>query len=88
MIVKTKTVEPSWKEDFRTAVKQAGYSENDFEVSETEDDFPSGERVSITGTVFVTFKKTGISRTFQSGNRTAWVVDFEKDLRAEVFTKG
>jgi len=34
----------------------------------------------------VTRKKSGISRSYRAGDDgTAWVVDFEKDLRAGVF---
>ena len=85
MIVKR--IEPSEDEDFKSAIRQAGYSESDFEIVETEDDYPSGAIVPITGSVTVTFVKTGVKRTYDSGHGTAWVVAFEKDLRAGLFTE-
>jgi hypothetical protein len=69
---------------FYLALERAGYAAGDFEVFRNED-VPSGRVGPITGTVMVRSRKTGIEHTYRVGYGTAWVVDFEKDLRAGNF---
>jgi hypothetical protein len=73
-------------EDFNSAIEKAGYARDDFEVS-GEDSFPDRGVGPITGTVTVTYKKTGLQCTYKAGHGTAWVFGFENDLKTGAFKK-
>lgn len=72
-------------EDFQTALRRAGYEQGDFELSETEDSFPTQGVGAITGTVTVKNKKTAAERSYAAGHATAWVIAFARDLHGGVF---
>jgi hypothetical protein len=77
-------------EDFHNALRRAGYSSEDFELSEQEEEprpAAPGGVFYMRGTATVTSKKTGISRTYAAGHGTAWVNTFEENLRARLFEK-
>ena len=78
-------IDESELEDFRAALREHGYTENDFELSEQKDPLPSQGITPVTGTVTVRNKKSGIEHTYESGHGTAWVVAFAEDLKAHRF---
>jgi len=80
-------VSSSEKEDFNSALKRAGHAPEDFEISQKEDPLPAQGVGPITGKVTVRNRKTGAERTYPAGYGTAWVVDFEGELRAGTFTR-
>ena len=78
-------IDESELDDFRAVLREHGYTENDFELSEQKDPLPSQGVAPVTGTVTVRSKKSGIEHTYESGHNTAWVVAFEEDLKAHRF---
>lgn len=75
----------SEKQDFWAIVTGAGYSQNAFDLNETEHQPTNIERYAVTGTVEVTRKSTGVSRQYSAGHATAWLQTFEADLRDHAF---
>ena len=75
---------PSEKDEFHGALERAGHAKDDFDISEKEN-FPSRGVGRITGTVTIRNRKTGIARAYRVGWGTAWVVEFDKDLRGGIF---
>ena len=72
----------SEREDFVQCIVAADLSVVDFELTEQEDK-PSTIGVAVwTGTVTVTYKPTGISRTYEV---STWSANFEDDLKSNVF---
>jgi len=79
-------VSVSEKEDFDNALKEHGHASEDFALSQSEDPYPAQGIGPLTGEVTVRNNKTGVARTYAAGHGTAWVVAFEEELRAGVFT--
>lgn len=77
-------VSESERQDFWGTVVGAGFSEDDFDLKENEDK-PTGSIYAITGTVTVGRKSTGVSRQYSAGHATAWLEDFDAELRGRVF---
>lgn len=75
----------SERQDFAAVVLQFGYSLSDFELTECEDKPLTYPLYVITGTVTVRRRSTGVARTYRAGNATAWLADFEADLRGRIF---
>lgn len=71
--------------DFRGALKEHGYSEDDFELSSQQDPLPAGAIAPIKGRVTVKRKQTGVERTYEAGHGTAWVAAFATDLATNRF---
>jgi len=75
-------------DDYEALLEEFGYEEEDFE-RRVKELIPSA--VSSIGVypvrekVTITCKRTGVSRTYQGGDRTAWVYAFRVDLKAGVF---
>ncbi len=75
-------IHDSEREDFVQCIVAADLSVVDFELTEQEDE-PSTIGVAVwTGTVTVTYKPTGISRTYEV---STWSANFEDDLKSNVF---
>lgn len=72
-------------EDFRTVLKEHGYSEDDFGLSSQQDPLPAGTVAPVTGKVTVRKRQTGVERTYEAGHGTAWVTAFAQDLAANRF---
>ncbi len=69
-------------EDFDAAILQAGFEVDDISVVDLEDE-PRAIGVAVwAGTVTVTYKPTGISRTYEV---STWSANFEDDLKSNVF---
>ena len=77
-------IDETEREDFEAAVIKFGFSVDDFELSELED-ASLGAIYAVTGTVTVTRRGTKKSKTYRAGDATAWVSEFEDDLRRGVF---
>jgi hypothetical protein len=73
------------KQDFWAVVVNAGFSKEDFNLKEIEDKPKNIGIYAITGTVSVGRASTGVSRQYSAGHATAWLVDFEAELRGHVF---
>ncbi len=75
-------IHDSEREDFVQYIVADNLNVVDFELTEQEDQ-PRTIGVAVwTGTVTVTYKPTGISRTYEVSTRSA---DFEDDLKSNVF---
>ena len=75
----------SERQDFWATVVSAGFSKEDFNLKEIEDKPTNIGIYAITGTVIVGRTSTGVSRQYSVGHATAWLVDFEAELRGHVF---
>ncbi len=77
---------PTEMEDFNRILAGHGYTKDDFELTDQEDPGPaSGETAPRTGHVTVKHRESGVERTYKAGYGTAWVVEFENDLKAKAF---
>ncbi len=75
-------IHDSEREDFVQCIVAAKLNVVDFELTEQEDE-PRTVGVAVwAGTVTVTYKPTGISRTYKV---STWSADFEDDLKSNVF---
>ena len=75
-------IHDSEREDFVQCIVAANLNVVDFELTEQEDE-PRAIGVAVwTGTVTMTNKPTGISRTYEV---STWLADFEDDLKSNVF---
>ncbi len=75
-------IHDSEREDFVQYIVAANLNVVDFELTEQEDK-PRTVGVAVwAGTVTVTCKPTGISRTYEV---STWSADFEDDLKSNVF---
>ena len=81
--------EDSEIKEFETAVTEAGLVPSDFELT-VDGEWVlalSGHFTKI-GNMTVTRKKNGVSRKYHAGgNSTAWVVEFQEDLRSGIFRR-
>jgi hypothetical protein len=68
-------------DEVELALEKCGYQEDVFAFVVTEiGSPPTSDRIS--STVQVTHKANGKTRTYNSGDRTAWAVEFESDLKS------
>ncbi len=75
-------IHDSERDDFVQCIVAAKLNVVDFELTEQEDE-PRAIGVAVwTGTVTVTYKPTGILRTYEV---STWSADFEDDLKSNVF---
>ncbi len=75
-------IHDSEREYFVRCIVAANLSVDDFELTEQEDK-PRTLGVAVwAGTVTVTYKPTGISRTYEV---STWSANFEDDLKSNVF---
>ncbi len=75
-------IHDSEREDFVQYVVAANLNVVDFELTEQEDEIRTIGVAVWTGTAKVTYKPTGISRTY---GVSTWLADFEDDLKSNVF---
>jgi len=71
--------------DFKHCIDAADLYINDFEL--TERPHPDGPKEGYfpTGMVTVTYKPTGIARTYHAAGVSTWSTQFERDLKDNVF---
>jgi len=72
-------------EDYKAILRKHGYSEEDFELSEIENSTEVWGIQPVTGKVIITNIKSGIEKTYKAGHESQWVIDFEDDLKSNVF---
>jgi len=77
-------VSDSEKDDFRSLIAHAGFDVADFELHETEDS-PQTVTYAVRGRVSIKRKSTGAVREYRAGHMTAWLGDFDRDLRGGAF---
>ncbi len=78
-------IDPSELEDFNASLQKYGYTQDDFELSEIENPIKAGGIQPITGQVTIKNKISGVERTYKAGEQTAWVIEFDNDLRRKIF---
>jgi hypothetical protein len=74
-------------DDFRRTVRETGFPIGDFDATETRNQLvPFGDLIQKIAETTVVRKSNRVSRVYQSGdNGTAWVADFERDLKLGTF---
>lgn len=83
--VATWVVEPDEIDDARELIALRGLSADDFEFSQRADPTPNFP-TPITGTITLTRKSNGATKTYTAGHCSDWLVRLEADLKAGVFT--
>lgn len=78
-------IQPSEKQDFYNIIERGGNAKEDFEIVEEDDSYPTHGVGPITRVAKIRNTNTGVERTYRTGHLTAWVVEFERDLKAGVF---
>ena len=78
--------DPTELEDFETALRDEGYSRDDFELTTSKESFPEGRVAVPRGTVTITNTKRNLSKTYPAGGGgTSWPAEFHIDLGKGVF---
>lgn len=72
-------------EDFDAEVKRHGLTRADFDFEEKVRQMTGTDIQPIVGTVKVINRKTGKSRTYNTGHGSTWVAEATDDLDARVF---
>jgi hypothetical protein len=86
-------LEEDERQDFEAAIREAGRNPDDFEITVTEEEPPSGAAIYVPrGSVRVRNRKTGHSFAYKTGQGYSlisggdqWVEDFQKDLNGGKF---
>lgn len=74
-------VNDSERQDFVAIIKAQGFAAEDFELVPTPEP-ATADQYPVRGVVTVRHKKTGAGRDYVCGHGHAWVVEFERDLKA------
>ena len=72
-------------QDFWPAIAAAGYTKDDFELSEIEENPPTSGVYALRGKAVVRRKSTSVTRQYVAGNATTWVADFDVELRSGAY---
>jgi hypothetical protein len=83
-------IDQSEMDDFKNAVREAGFATDDFDATETKTQLEpiGGDLIQEITETTVTRKSNGVSRVYHSGDDgTAWVADFTRDLERGFFGK-
>lgn len=72
-------------QDFWSALAAAGYSKDDFELTEIEEKPQTSGVHALRGKAVVRRKSTSVTREYLAGHMTAWVADFDVDLRGGAY---
>lgn len=83
--VATWVVEQDEIDDAHALITAQGFRSDDFEFTQRPDPsppFPS----PVTGTVTLMRKSNGITRTYDAGHGSDWLVRLKIDLKSDVFT--
>ncbi len=83
------------REDFKRCIVEADLFVNDFKLTEQKDADGPKDGYFRTGTVTVTYSPptsasprstpTGIARTYRAGVVPSWAVEFERELKRNIF---
>ena len=68
-----------------TALREHGYREEDFDLSERSDPLPCAWIMAISGEAVIKCIKTGITRYCRAGEGSTWPAEFYNDLKDGVF---
>lgn len=72
-------------QDFWSAIAAAGYSKDDFELAEIEEKPQTSGAYVLRGKAVVRRKSTAVTREYSAGHMTAWVADFDVELRGGTY---
>jgi hypothetical protein len=72
-------------QDFWSAIAAAGYSKEDFELTEIEEKPQTSGVYALRGRAVVRRKSNSVTREYPAGHMTAWVVDFDAELRGGAY---
>ncbi len=72
-------------EDFWLSIADAGYSKDDFELSESEASPQTSGISALRGKAIVRRKSTEVTREYVAGHGTTWVGDFDVELRGGIY---
>jgi hypothetical protein len=73
------------KQDFWSAITQAGYAKEDFDLTEIENKPHATGIYALSGKAVVQRKSTAVKREYSAGHATSWPAKFESDLKAGIF---
>ena len=78
---------PDEIEDCQCAIRRAGLDPADFILGERVDPGRphSGPIFALAGAIGIRYERTGVVRTYQTGNGSAWPAEFQRDLEAGRF---
>jgi len=85
MAQKYKAIHNSELDDFQKTCEQFGFKEHDFELKEHDYVQIPPDSLIFTYNAKVTITRKDIIRTYDTGNGTHWVADFQIDLENNVF---
>ncbi len=71
-------------DDAHALVRDQGFSPVDFEIIQHADPSPAFP-TAVTGTVTLIRKSNRIVKTYQAGNGSSWLIQFEHDLQGGAF---
>ena len=77
----------SEKQDFYSSIKQHGFQENDFELTQQREPTSGTGIYAITGTVTIRCKPNEREKTYKAGHGSSWPSQFHDDLASGVFGK-
>ena len=72
-------------QDFWSAIAAAGYSKDDWELSEIEETPPTSGVYALRGKAVVRRKSASVAREYVAGHATTWVANFDVELRGGVY---
>lgn len=78
-------VQPSEREDFENLVTKHGFLPVDFHISEAPDQTVNATIYAVTGTIQIKRKSTNVVRSYVAGHGSAWLPQFELELRQRLF---
>lgn len=74
------------RKEFLEIIKRFGFTEDEFEISETIDPIPPAVVSVLSGTRTIKHKKTGISKTYEIyGKPPTWSTQIEDDFTSGLF---
>jgi hypothetical protein len=71
-------------DDAHALMREHGFLPGDFEITHHADPSPASPK-AIRGTVTLVRKSNRVSRSYEAGNGSSWLVLFESDLKQGVF---
>ena len=78
-------VHKSEREDFENLARNLGYLPADFDITEAPDNPDSAVLYAVTGSIQVKRLSTGVVRQYRAGHGSAWLPQFDSDLRQRLF---
>ena len=74
-------IDTTEQEDFNAILHQYGFNLPEFGLAAHRDKIETSGIYTITGTVTVRRETTNINKVYSAGHGTAWVIEFENDLK-------